>query len=108
MSPVKPDSANRANSSVTLRLCISCLSIKKGRNLPNGRKTPLRRCGEPSVMQNLGQEQLSAFRARLPEKIILQGVLDDLAAVHEDDAVRNLPRKAHLVRDHHHGHAFLG
>ena len=28
--------------------------------------------------------------------------------VHEDHAVRDLAREAHLVRDHHHGHAFLG
>ena len=37
-----------------------------------------------------------------------RAVLDDHAAVHEDDAVRDLAGEAHLVRDHHHGHALLG
>src|SRR5205814_6809756 len=90
MSPVKPDRANRANRSLAVR---------------SGMLPPWR---TGSVMQNLGQEQLCAFRARLSEKVVLQGVLDDLAAVHEDDAVRDLPGKTHLVRDYHHGHAFAG
>jgi hypothetical protein len=31
-------------------------------------------------------------------------LLDDAALVHEYDAVGDLPREAHLVRDHYHGH----
>ena len=40
---------------------------------------------------------------------LVRGVdLHDLAAVHEDDAVRDLTRKAHLMRHDRHGHAALG
>src|SRR6266581_8537303 len=59
-------------------------------------------------MQDLGEELLRALRARLAEEILLECVLDDLAAIHEDHPVRDHARKAHLVRDHHHGHALAG
>src|SRR5213592_4588011 len=59
-----------------------------------------------SMLQNLGQEKLRALRARLAEEIVLFRVLDDQTLVHEYDAVCDLARKAHLVRDNHHGHAF--
>ena len=34
--------------------------------------------------------------------------LDDLAGVHEHDAIRHLPRKAHFMGDADHGHALIG
>src|SRR5882672_7399147 len=84
MRPVKPESVNSVNSSLTSRFM-------------NG----------PSMLQYLGEEELCALGAGLSEEFVLRGVLDDLAAVHEDHTVRDLAREAHLVRDHHHGHAFL-
>ena len=40
---------------------------------------------------------------------LLGGVLlQDMAAVHEQDPAAHLPGKAHLVGDHHHGHALVG
>src|SRR5688572_13606009 len=59
------------------------------------------------VMEDLGEELLRALGARLAEEIGLGGVLDDLAAVHEDHAVRDARGESHLVGHHHHGHAFL-
>lgn len=41
------------------------------------------------------------------EGIVLLAVFDDLAAVHEDDAIADLLGESHLVRDVHHRHAFL-
>ena len=38
-------------------------------------------------MQDFRQELLRALRARLAEEIVLGGILDDLAPVHEDDPV---------------------
>ena len=35
-------------------------------------------------------------------------LLQDVAAVHEQDSGAHLPGKAHLVGDHHHGHALVG
>src|SRR5215475_10184214 len=86
MRPVKPDSVKSANSSLMSRLMAK----------PN------------SVLQDLGEELLCPLRARLPEEIVLRRVFDDLAAVHEDDAVRDLARETHLVGHHHHGHAVPG
>ena len=60
------------------------------------------------MLQDLRQELLRALRAGLAEEIVLGGVLDDLAAVHEDHAVGDLARESHLVGHAHHGHAFLG
>src|SRR5437762_1973693 len=60
------------------------------------------------VVQDLREELLRALRARRAEELFLLGVLDDPPRVHEDHAVRHLARESHLVRDHHHGHAFLG
>src|SRR3990172_255698 len=60
------------------------------------------------MVQDLGQKLLRPLRARAAEERLGLGVLDDLAVVHEDHAVRDLAREAHLVRDHHHGHAFRG
>src|SRR6267143_6721218 len=61
-----------------------------------------------SMRQNLRQELLRAFAARTAEEIGLQRILDDLALVHEDHAIRDLAGKAHFVGDDHHGHALMG
>src|SRR5712664_4330047 len=98
MRPVNPESANRANSSLTPWFGIFRPIAKKGASVA---RLP------GSVMQDFRKELLSALRARLSEEILLRGVFDDLAAVHEDDAVRDHSGEAHLVRDHHHGHAFF-
>ena len=58
-------------------------------------------------MQDLRQELLRPLGARLAEEVFLRRVLDDAPLVHEDHAVRDLAREAHLVRDDHHRHAFL-
>src|ERR1700712_5791380 len=56
-----------------------------------------------SMRQNLGQESLRAFAAGASEEVRLQRVFHDLAAVHEDDAMRHLAGEAHFMGDHHHG-----
>src|SRR6202023_2190064 len=43
-----------------------------------------------SVRQDFGKEFLRAVAARAAEKVLLQGIFDNLAPVHEDDAVRDL------------------
>src|SRR5262245_42584861 len=58
-----------------------------------------------SVRQDLGQELARPVRARRREEVLRGLDLDDPAGVHEDDPVRHPPREAHLVGDHHHGHA---
>src|SRR6266576_6009822 len=63
------------------------------------------RC-EVLMRQNLRQKLLRAITAGAAEEIGLQRVLDDLALVHEDDAMRYLAGKTHLMGDGHHGHAF--
>src|SRR2546429_7894300 len=60
------------------------------------------------MRQNLRQELLRAITAGAAEEIGLQRVLDDFALVHEDDAMRYLAGKTHLMGDDHHGHAFAG
>ena len=60
------------------------------------------------MAQNAGQEGLCALAARLPEEGFLVGILDDLARIHEHDAIGDLAGEAHLVRHHHHSHAFAG
>src|SRR6266513_1284166 len=99
MRPVKPERANRANSSLTPWFGIFRPIAKKDESVA---RLP------GSVMQDLGKELLSAFRARLSEKILFCRILDDLAAVHEDDAMCDHSGKAHLVRHHNHGHASAG
>src|SRR5271163_4346441 len=58
-------------------------------------------------MQDLAQEQLRAFMLRMVKKRRWPVHLDNLAPVHENDAIGNLPRKTHLVRYDDHGHALL-
>src|SRR5439155_7826428 len=63
---------------------------------------------QASMLEDLGQELLRAFRAWLAEEIILGRVLDDFSAVHEDHAMTHLARESHLVGDDHHRHALDG
>jgi ABC-type glycerol-3-phosphate transport system substrate-binding protein len=64
--------------------------------------------GPRASMQDLAEEQPGAFVLRIVEELGRRILFDDLALVHEDDPIGHLPRKAHLVRDAEHGHAFLG
>src|SRR5713101_2405816 len=63
---------------------------------------------EGLVGQDLREEVAGAVRFRGREELLGGGGLDDLAVIHEDHAVRDALGEAHLVRHHHHGHAFLG
>jgi hypothetical protein len=54
---------------------------------------------------DVGQELLRARMLRAVEEVVGRGALQHLALVHEQHAVGHLARKAHLVRDAHHGHA---
>src|SRR5208337_2715675 len=58
--------------------------------------------------QDLAQEQSRAGVLGIVEERVGRIDLDDLAVVHEHDAVGDLPREAHLVRHDHHRHAVLG
>src|SRR3546814_1072280 len=58
-----------------------------------------------SMRQNLAQEQLGPLRPRIVEEGLGFVLLDDLAAVHEDDAVGDGTGEANLVRHDDHGHA---
>jgi len=54
--------------------------------------------------ENLGPQTV---RVGVAEEIVPLAVFDDVAAVHEDDAVADHLGKSHLVRDDHHRHACL-
>src|SRR5882724_527660 len=101
MRPVKPDSVNRANSSLMSRFMVFP-GIYGRRKCTRARPrdsgiAPLGHAA--SVLQDLGEEMLRALRARLSEKVVLGRVLDDLPAVHEDDAVRDLAREGMTMMD---------
>src|SRR5690554_6885835 len=55
--------------------------------------------------EDLGEEAPRALVPRRREELRRWGGLDDLAFVHEDDAVGDGAREAHLVGDDDHGHA---
>src|SRR6516162_5898745 len=59
-----------------------------------------------SMVQYLRQELPGAFVAWGGEKGIRVRLFDNLASIHEDDSVGYAARKAHLMRDADHGHAF--
>src|SRR2546425_10540769 len=111
MRPVKPDSVNRANSSLTLWFGMFRPIAKKGASVPWKRRCGLaltrslrsppspaggRGVGGGSVMQDLGEELLRARRARRAEEILLQRVLDDLAAGHRSHAGSDIDRQCQL------------
>jgi hypothetical protein len=58
-----------------------------------------------SVADDLGEEVLGPLGPRAGEELLGRGGLKDPAAVHEHDPVGRRPGEAHLVADHHHGHA---
>ena len=60
------------------------------------------------MRQDFREEQLRPIAPGAAEELVLRRVLDDLALVHEDHAVRDLAGETHLVGDDHHGHAFAG
>lgn len=59
-------------------------------------------------MQNLAEEQPCALVLRIVEEFGGRILFDDLALVHEDDAVCDLAGKAHFVSHAQHGHAVFG
>src|SRR5690242_10951900 len=63
---------------------------------------------DASVRQDLGQEVASTLGPGIAEELLGGGLLGDTAGVHEHDPIGGLPREAHLMGDHQHGHAFAG
>src|SRR6056297_3912283 len=61
-----------------------------------------------SVAEDLAEEQLGPIRLRIQEEFLGLVLFHDLALVHEDDPVRHLPGKAHLVGHAEHRHPLLG
>ena len=58
--------------------------------------------------QDLAQEQLGAFLARIFEEFLRRVLLDDVPLREEDDAVRYLLGEPHLVGDDDHGYPRAG
>src|ERR1700730_5964584 len=56
-------------------------------------------------MKDLLQKQPRALVLRIAEEIFRLVDFNDLSVVHEDDAIGDLPGKAHLVGDHQHDDA---
>src|SRR5437773_9589289 len=71
-------------------------------------KEKLRSERQTRSVQNLAQEQLRAFVLWMGKKLRRRVGLDDLAYIHENNAVGDLAREAHLVTHHQHGHAVVG
>ena len=59
-------------------------------------------------MHGVREELLRALGTRFAEEIILGCILDDFAAVHENDALCDFAGESHFMGDAHHGHAFMG
>ena len=55
--------------------------------------------------QKLAQELLGTIMTRLQEKFFGGCLFQYDPFRHERDPMRNFPGKAHLMRNHHHGHA---
>src|SRR5216683_333531 len=97
------------NRSVTLAAFSAFLKcLTKVDSLESGEATTRGTSFLPSVLENLRQEGLGAIRVRPFEEVCCGRGFDDLAAIHEEDVVRDLPREAHLVCDAEHGHALAG
>ena len=58
--------------------------------------------------QNLRQKVLGSIRLRVVEEVVRVVLLDDLALIHEDHAVRHGFGEAHFVGDADHGDALIG
>ena len=54
--------------------------------------------------EDLAQEELGAIVLGVREEVLRGSLFDDRPVVEEHDTIRHLTCKAHLVRDHHHGH----
>ena len=52
------------------------------------------------------QELPRARTARVGEHLCRRSILDNIAAIHEHDAIRHFSCEVHLVRDNDHRHAF--
>ena len=61
-----------------------------------------------SMPQNLRQEILRPIRLRIVEEVIRVVLFDDLALIHEDDAVGDGFGEAHFVGDADHRDALIG
>src|SRR4051812_28216735 len=77
---------------------LSQAALKEDLNTPH-------KLGPIGSMQNLAQEELRALVARVGEELRRRVHFDDLACIHEDDTIGDLPGKTHFVRDAEHGHA---
>jgi len=60
------------------------------------------------MLQNLFEEELEAFAFGVVEEGLRVVLFDDLAFIHEDDAVGDLAGEAHFVGDSNHGFALFG
>ena len=58
--------------------------------------------------EHLGQKLPGALLLRIGKEGVGLVLLQNVSAVHEQDAGAHLPGEAHLVGDHHHGHALVG
>src|SRR6266511_2584274 len=80
--------------------------------LPNNRTWPARETTaerpSPPSGENRAQERPSPLISRVLDQLAGEALLDDPALVHEDDAVSDLAREAHLVGDYDHRHPGLG
>src|SRR5262249_32258833 len=59
-------------------------------------------------MNDLVEERPCPLGLWMIEELLRRRLLDDLPLVHENDAIRDLASKAHLVSDAQHGHALFG
>src|SRR5215831_4613371 len=56
----------------------------------------------------MAEKIASALHDGCIEDLLRRPLLDDGAAIHDDNPITNSPREGYLVRDHHHGHTLLG
>ncbi len=89
---------------------LSAVHIQGGMDAWKKADGPVARLSAPQCrnLQNLREKQLGPLVLRVLEEFLGRIRLDDLARVHENDAVGDLAREAHLVAHHQHGHAVLG
>src|SRR5436190_23776026 len=65
-------------------------------------------CDYLARSEDLRQELLSPWLARLEEEVLRRAFFDDLTVVHHHDPVGGDPREPHLVRDDDHRHPLVG
>ena len=59
-------------------------------------------------MQHAVEEDPRALILGLGENLFWLSLLDNSASIEEDDTIRDLAGKSHLMRNHNHRAAFLG